>query len=108
MRTIATVVTAMALVVVSPAFAHADSLEAASSLGNVLGSEKGCDLKINQKAVEAWIEKNVRANDMEFTGMLNLMTMGTTQQVKDMSAAQKAAHCTQVRRVARANKFISE
>jgi len=83
-------------------------MERAGSLGSVLGSEKACSLKFDQKAIEAWIEKNVKANDMEFAGMLNLMAAGTTQEIKDMSAAQKAAHCTQIRRVAKANKFIAE
>jgi hypothetical protein len=33
---------------------------------------------------------------MEFAGTLNMMTAGTTVEIKKMSAAQKAAHCTQI------------
>ncbi|MGE0758874.1 MAG: hypothetical protein AB7O38_17765 [Pirellulaceae bacterium] len=70
--------------------------------------EKACGLKFDQKAIEVWIERNVKASDMEFAGSINLMTMGTMQDIKDMSAAQKAALCTQIRRIAKANKFIAD
>ena len=96
----------VALCAAAPARAQMESMAKAVSLGSVLGAEKACSLKINQKAVEAWIEKNVRASDMEFASSLNMMTAGTAAEIKDMSPAQVAAHCAQTRRVARANKFI--
>lgn len=37
----------------APAGVQTDSMEKAASLGGVLASEKACDLKINQKAVES-------------------------------------------------------
>lgn len=89
-----------------PAAAQMDSMQKAASLGSVLGAEKACRLQLNQKAVDAWIEKNVRADDMDFAGTLSLMTAGTVAEIKEMSPMQVAAHCTQTRRVARANKFI--
>lgn len=94
--------------VTAPVIAQTATLQKALDLGSVLGSEMACSLEIDQNAVKAWIDKNVQTSDMRFAGTLNLTTAGTAAQVKEMSAAQREAHCTQVRRVARANKFIGE
>jgi len=91
-----------------PASGQLRSTEVALNLGNVLGSEKGCDLKFNQKAIEDYIDKNVQANDMGFTSMLNMMTKVMASDLRRMGDSQKTAHCAQIRRVARANKFITE
>jgi hypothetical protein len=42
-----------ALCAAAPTSAQTDSMEKVASLGGVLASEKACDLKINQKAVES-------------------------------------------------------
>jgi hypothetical protein len=91
-----------------PAAAQFKSMQIASALGSVLGSEKGCGLKYDQAAIEAYIEKNVSASDMEFVGTLGMMTEVTASDIEKMSLSQKTAHCAQIRRVARANKFIAE
>ena len=42
----------------------------AGDLGSVLASEELCDLAFNQSAIQAFIEKNVSANDIDFPSTL--------------------------------------
>lgn len=84
----------------------ADSMSLALNLGTVLGSEKFCGLTFDQKAITAYIEKNIRADDMSFPAMLTTMTGGTEIQNKSMSDSAKTAHCTQVTRIAKSYGFI--
>jgi DhnA family fructose-bisphosphate aldolase class Ia len=88
--------------------AMADSMNIAVHLGSVIGSEEFCELSYNHEAIEAYIEKHVDADDMGFPSMLNMMTDGQQYQHKDMSKSQAAAHCAQIRRVARSYEFIAE
>jgi hypothetical protein len=86
----------------TPAFAWDDlqRMTAAQAVGSILASEEYCGLKYDQDAVSAYVEKTVPADDMEFASMLHVMTEGAKFNLQDMSESQKAAHCTQTRRVA--------
>jgi hypothetical protein len=108
MRAITTATVLAALLCADQAAAQMDSTQMAMSLGSVLGSEKACGLKYDQRAIEMFIEKNVKPDDMGFASMLGLMTRGAAREIKDMSESQKTAHCAQIRRVALANKFIAD
>lgn len=88
----------------TPAFA--DSIEVASDLGSLLGSEKACGLTYNAEAIGRYIEENVAADDLGFNGMLQMMTAGSEFQIKDMSASAKIAHCLQAKRSAKSHGFI--
>lgn len=83
-----------------------ESMQLAQNLGNVIASEKFCNLEYNQRAIADFIAKNVREDDMSFAGMLQLMTEGTEAQLNEMSASAKTAHCAQTARVARSYGFI--
>lgn len=96
----------VSLAAASAAFAQADTMMVASQLGNVLAAEEFCGLTYDQEAIQAFIEKNVRADDMGFAGMLSLMTGGSESKQREMNASAKTAHCAQIRRVAKANGFI--
>jgi hypothetical protein len=74
-------------------------------LGSVSGSEKFCGLSYDQEAIEAFNEKNVAANDMEFAPTLNSMVGGVRVENREMSPSEKTAHCTQIRRVAKSFWF---
>jgi hypothetical protein len=76
------------------------------NLGTVLGSEEFCGLAYDQKAIEAFIDKNVAADDMGFAAELNSMASGTKYQNKEMTPSEKTAHCTQIQRVAKSFAFI--
>lgn len=89
------------------AFGQVDSMELANELGTVLGAEAGCGLKYNQDAIKAFIEAKVKASDMQFPSLLSAMSRGTAMQFKQMSESEKTAFCSQVTRVAKANKFIN-
>ena len=88
---------------VSPALATDPNL--ALKLGSVIGSEEFCGLSYDQEAIEAFIEKNVAANDMEFAPTLNTMVGGGEVENREMSPSEKTAHCTQTRRVAKSFGF---
>lgn len=96
-----------ALVAATPAFAwsDADRMRTAIALGSVLAAEEFCGLHYNHDAVAAHIEKTVPADDMAFAGMLQTMTSGAGYELEDMSGSQKAAHCAQIRRVAKSYGF---
>ncbi|MCW8059312.1 signal recognition particle [Agrobacterium tumefaciens] len=82
------------------------SSSVALELGTVLAAEEFCGLSYDTDKVTSFIEENVAADDMRFASTLQLMTAGKQSEHKDMTATAKAAHCAQIRRVAKANGFI--
>jgi hypothetical protein len=95
----------IASLLASPALADR-SIDVALSLGTMIGSEEGCGLAFDQKAIEAYIEKNVASDDMAFAANLNVFVNGIQRKIGQMTASQKTAHCAQVTRVAKANGFV--
>ncbi len=83
-----------------------DSSDVALQLGTILAAEEICGLKYDHEMIAAYIDKAVAADDMSFASTLQLLTEGKKFQQKNMSEAAKAAHCTQIRRTAKANGFI--
>jgi len=83
-----------------------NSTQVALELGTVLAAEDFCGLSYDQEMIASYIEKNVAADDMGFPSTLQLLTAGKQSEHKNMSATAKAAHCTQIRRAAKANGFI--
>ena len=98
--------TAAVMMVLAPQPALADSFEIANKLGVVIGSEKYCGLKYTQPAIEAFIEKHVAADDMDFPGNLQGAVTLTRFNNKSQTESSKTAHCSQVRRLAKAYGFI--
>lgn len=78
----------------------------ANGLGNILASEEFCGLTYDLDAIATFIEQTVPADDMKFASTLDLMTRGNKAQIAEMSPASKAAHCAQIKRVARSFNFI--
>ena len=93
-------------VFVQPTLAK-DSSDVALELGTVLASEAFCDLSYDHNAIEAYIQKNVPADDMSFPSMLNMMTSGSEEQFREMSPSAKAAHSAQIRRIAKSFRFVN-
>ena len=107
--TFKTLLTAAAVLAGSgPAFSwdQTQSTKFAVELGSVLAAEQICDLRYDQAAITALIEKTVPAEDMGFAGTLTMMTDGTAYDLEDASASKITAFCTQQRRVARTHGFI--
>lgn len=77
---------------------EADSaiLGLAGNLGTILGSEQFCDLTLDQAGLAAWIKANVPPDRMDFTGQLQVMTMGQKGFNDSMSASAKVEHCAAV------------
>ena len=82
-----------------------DSMALAVNLGDVLASEAFCGLTYDQAAIGAFINKNVKAEDMGFTSTLQMMTEGKEIDLQKMSPSAKTAHCVQIARVARSYGF---
>lgn len=83
-----------------------DTMQMALNLGAVLAAEKPCGFAYDQAAIEAFIDKNVPADDMGFPAMLTTMTSGAEFELQSMSESQKTAHCRQVGRIAKSYGFI--
>lgn len=83
-----------------------DAMEAAASLGSILGAEEFCGLSYDQAAIGAWVEANVPPEAMDFPSLLSTMTEGGKYQQEGMSAAAKTAHCAGVTRSAKHFGFI--
>lgn len=88
------------------AWSDLDRMTMATALGDMLGSEQACGFEYDQSAIEAYVDKHVPADDMNFSSMLSMMTDGAKFQIDDMTSSQKTAHCRQIGRVAKANGFI--
>lgn len=82
-----------------------DSYDAAEQLANVLASEQICNLTFDQDAIEAWIEANVAADDMEFSGNLTGSMSLSEYMLDEMPPSAQTAHCAQVRRVSKSFGF---
>jgi len=91
---------------VHPAAAQMESMELAVELGTVLGSERICDLKYDQGAIQTWIEANAPADDMGFASTLSMMSQGIEMQNANLSPSRKTAHCAAVTKTARHFGFI--
>jgi hypothetical protein len=84
---------------------YGDSDDIAQQLGTVIGSEQACGLSYDQDAIEHFIDEHVKASDMSFPSMLNLMVDGTKVEVTNMSKSSLTAHCAQIRRIAKQYGF---
>jgi hypothetical protein len=80
----------------------------AEQLGNLLGSETACALSFDKNAVRAFIEKNVPADDLDFTGDLHADTSLAEFRTKKMGSSQLAAHCFQIKRNAEALGLLAK
>ena len=105
MKRISLMVSAAALLLEATSPAHATDDNLAFQLGTIFGSESFCGLSFNQAAIQAFIEKNVREDDLQFAGELSTMTDGTKAENEKMSASERTARCVQVRRSACAYGF---
>lgn len=98
-------IAAAAFVAMSAVPASASS-EFADRIAQLIGSEQSCGLAIDQDALNALIEKRVRADDTSFTRSLNTAVWLVQIQVEKFSGAQLSVHCSQVRRVAKSSGLI--
>lgn len=94
-------------IILSASSAMADSTQTAMNLGSVLAAETACGLTYDQAAIAAFIEKNVKADDLGFPSTLQLMTRGAEYNLEGMSPSEVTAHCTQIRRLAKSYGFTT-
>lgn len=76
------------------------AMQKASSMGKLIGSETYCGLSFDQAAIDAWIEQNMKPDDLEFSGYIELGIAGEGYDQEDRSDSAKTAHCAAVRRSA--------
>lgn len=81
------------------------SMSTANELGSILASEEKCGLSYKPEAIEAYIAKKVKDDDMGFASTLSMMTQGNAVQIEEMSKSALVAHCSQVKRVAKSYGF---
>jgi len=96
----------MVLFAASSVRAREDSEALAVSLGEVLGSEDFCGLKYDQSAVTAFMDKNVKKDDTEFSSKLRMVTGWTHYRNGIMPDSDKPDQCAEIERVARSYGLI--
>lgn len=79
----------------------------ADSFGKLLAAEDYCELVYDQDAIDIYLEKNVDADNMEFSGYVDNEVWMANEIFKDHSKSQKRAFCSQMKRVAKHHKFIN-
>lgn len=95
---------AAAVLVASPAAAETDFF-LTRGLADVIASEQMCSLTYDQAAIDAFITKNVAADDMLFPATLKGAVRLSEAEQAGMTPSGVAAHCTQIRRVAKSYGF---
>lgn len=97
------------ILAVCPSLATAQSLESmqrASDLASVLGSEQSCDLTLDKAGIEAWIAANVPKDDLSFAGQLQFSMTGVERRFAEMSTSGQIAYCAAIRQSASAMGLI--
>jgi hypothetical protein len=91
------------LVLINQVAATAAPKPTAEQLAEIIGSEKDCALNFDKSGIEAFIVKNVPADDLEFARTLETYTWLAGLKLDKMgSSTQLAAHCFQIKRSAEA------
>ena len=84
----------------------------APSKGAPLSTAQGMSTSVvmtfDKNAVRAFIEKNVPADDFDFTRTLNTHVSLAEYRAKEMGSTQLAAHCFQVKRNADALGLLAK
>jgi hypothetical protein len=83
----------------TPSWAQMNQATLATDLALVLASEEVCQQPISEAGITSFIEKNVPAEDIEFPNKLMSIVAFQKTMVAKVAGAQKAAHCTQVKRI---------
>lgn len=82
------------------------SIQLAQNLGNLIASEQYCELSYSQEAIADFVKMNVSAEDMEFPTRLEGFIALSNFTLESKSLTAKIAHCTQITRLAKSNRFI--
>jgi hypothetical protein len=83
------------------------NFDIARDLGLLLASEKYCEVKYQQEAIDKFVERTVDANDLSFTRKLNAAIRISGVAISDLTTSQKTAHCKSIIRSAQAYEFLS-
>jgi hypothetical protein len=70
-------------------------------LQTMLGSEEACSLHYDQAAIERFMTKYFKPDNMEVVSTMAVMVNGNKILVGQMSPSTLTAHCAQVRRAAK-------
>lgn len=76
------------------------------NLGDIIGSEKACGFKLDQSAIVRWIETSAPDGDASFADHMNGAAGLMGREIAEFTETQKAAHCAQTMRVAKALGFL--
>lgn len=79
----------------------------ASGLGDVIAAEAFCGLSYDQAAIETFINEKVPEDDLTFVGDLTASIEVSAFDQEAMTQSAKTAHCTQIKRAAKAHGFLN-
>ncbi len=75
-------------------------------LATVLGSETVCGFEYDEDTIKTFItQQHIDENDATFVSDLSLISQGQKSDIEKMSKGMLAAHCVQIRRVAKQYGF---
>lgn len=106
MKRLALAALALACLAAPSAAASTDSFMLANELGTLLAAEEICELAFDQAAIADFIDAKVEADDLGFGAMLRTQVQGSGIMLKDQTASERTAFCTQQRRAAKALGFV--
>ena len=100
------------LVLITSTSVHAapgsrDNVALALSMGSLLGSEEACNIHFDNSKVDAFIKKNVADDDIYFADTVSTGARVQPTEISRMSSAVLAAHCAQMRKLAKKFEIIS-
>ena len=78
-----------------------DLTQLAMTLGEVLGLEEACSISLSENKVRSFVRHNVPDDDIEFVDTMNTSARVAPYEFAKMRAAQKAAQCEQMSRLAK-------
>lgn len=83
-----------------PVSAEDSPLQISLTLGDLVGSEQICDIRIDQARLSAYITEHVPASDMSFSHTMANAADVMPRTYKRMTPSMQTAHCLQMRRLA--------
>jgi hypothetical protein len=92
-------VTAAALVLSTTHTTSAQTV--AADLGRVIGSEEGCDLRIDQDALRSYVERAAPQDDTDFGHVVTFYSGEARAQIATFTTSEKTAFCAAAERAAR-------
>jgi hypothetical protein len=94
------IVACLVVSMTTPAIADEfSSLQIASTLGDMVGSERVCGFAVNEDRLAAYVSAHIDATDMEFADNMALAARVMPDKFAEMNGSMQRVHCVQMTRL---------